>query len=83
MRLMYQKRTADIQLLILHLIIRCTLWSEKHGTVILFVKQQILYQPIADGSAPGDNRILIAGYRPAQEFVIERRLCAHQFGNSN
>jgi len=22
--------------------------------------------------APGGNRILIAGYRPAQEFVIER-----------
>jgi len=35
------------------------------------------------GSAPGDNRILIAGCRPVQEFVIERRLCAHRFGNSN
>jgi len=29
------------------------------------------------------NRILIAGYRPVQEFVIVRSSCAHQFGNSN
>jgi len=29
------------------------------------------------------NRILIAGYRPAQVFVIERSLCTHRFGNSN
>jgi len=35
------------------------------------------------GYAPGGNRILIAGYRPAQEFEIERRSCAHRFGNSN
>jgi len=35
------------------------------------------------GYAPGGNRILIAGYRPAQEFVIERSSCAHRFGNSN
>ena len=34
MRLMYQKRTADIQLLILHLIIRCALWSEKYGNFV-------------------------------------------------
>jgi len=27
--------------------------------------------------------ILIAGYRPAQEFVMEWSSCAHQFGNSN
>jgi len=32
---------------------------------------------------PGDNRILIAGYRPVQEFMIEPSLCAHQFSNSN
>jgi len=32
---------------------------------------------------PGGNRILIAGYRTAQEFLIERRSCAHWFGNSN
>jgi len=31
----------------------------------------------------GGNRILIAGYRPAQEFVIERSSCAHRFGNSS
>jgi len=35
------------------------------------------------GYAPGGNRILIAGYRPAQAFVIERRLCAHRFSKSN
>jgi len=34
MRLMYQKRTANIQLLILHLIIRCALWSEKYGNFV-------------------------------------------------
>jgi len=33
--------------------------------------------------APGGNHILIAGYTPAQEFVIERSSCAHRFGNSN
>ena len=27
--------------------------------------------------------ILIAGYRSAQEFVIEQSLCAHRFGHSN
>jgi len=32
---------------------------------------------------PGGNRIVIAGYRPAQEFLIERSSCAHRFGNSN
>jgi len=26
------------------------------------------------------NRILISGYRSAQEFMIERRLCTHQLG---
>jgi len=26
------------------------------------------------------NRGQIAGYRPAQEFVIERSLCTHWFG---
>jgi len=35
------------------------------------------------GYAPCGNSILIAGYRPAQEFVIERSSCAHRFGNSN
>jgi len=35
------------------------------------------------GYAPGGNRILIAGYRPVQEFVIERSSCAHWFGKSN
>jgi len=35
------------------------------------------------GYAPGGNRILIAGYRPEQEFVIERSSCANRFGNSN
>ena len=30
------------------------------------------------GYAPGGNRILIAGYRPVQEFVTERSSCAHQ-----
>ena len=35
------------------------------------------------GNAPGGNQIMIVCYRPAPEFVIERRLCAHQFGNSN
>jgi len=40
--------------------------------------------PVAlPGYAPCGNRILIAGYRPAQEFVIERSSCAHRFGNSN
>jgi len=29
------------------------------------------------GYAPGGNRILIAGYRPEQEFVIKQSLCAH------
>jgi len=33
--------------------------------------------------APGGNRILIAGYRPAQKFVIQRSSCAHRFGNSD
>jgi len=33
--------------------------------------------------APGGNHVLIAGCRPAQEFVIERSLCTHRFGNSN
>jgi len=33
--------------------------------------------------APCGKRILIAGYRPAQEFVIERSSWAHRFGNSN
>jgi len=27
--------------------------------------------------APGGNRILIAGYTPVQEFLIERSSCAH------
>jgi len=35
------------------------------------------------GCAPGGNRIVIAGYRPAQEFVIERSSCAQRCGNSN
>jgi len=35
------------------------------------------------GYVPGGNRILIAGYRPAQKFVIERTSCAHWFGNSH
>jgi len=35
------------------------------------------------GYASAGNRILITGYRPAQEFVIERILCAHRFGNWN
>jgi len=38
---------------------------------------------VPPGYAPGDNSILIAGYRPAQEFVTERSLCAHRLGNSN
>jgi len=33
------------------------------------------------GYAPGGNRVLIAGYSPAQEFVIERSLSTHRFGN--
>jgi len=32
---------------------------------------------------PGRNRILIVGYRTAQEFLIERSSCAHRFGNWN
>jgi len=40
--------------------------------------------PVAcPGYAPDGNRILIAGYRLAQAFVIERSLCAHRFWNSN
>jgi len=40
--------------------------------------------PVAPtGYTPGGNRILIAGYRPAQEFMIERSSCAHRLGNSN
>jgi len=40
--------------------------------------------PFPPGYSPGGNRILIANYRPARlEFVIERSLCAHPFGNSN
>jgi len=39
--------------------------------------------PVAPGYAPGGNRILIAGYRPAQEFVIERSLYPRRFGNAN
>jgi len=35
------------------------------------------------GYASGGNRILIAGFRPAQAFVIEQSLYAHRFGNSN
>jgi len=35
------------------------------------------------GYAPGGNSILIARYRPAQAFVIERSLCAHRLSNSN
>jgi len=31
---MYEKRTANIKILILHLITWCTLWSEKYGTRI-------------------------------------------------
>ena len=39
--------------------------------------------PVAlPGYAPCGNRILTAGYRPAQEFVIEQSSCAYQFGNS-
>ena len=30
------------------------------------------------GYVPGGNRILTAGYRPAQAFVIERSLCAYR-----
>jgi len=33
------------------------------------------------GYTPGTNRILNAGCRPAQEFVIEQSSCAHRFGN--
>jgi len=39
--------------------------------------------PPPRGYAPGGNRILIAGYRPVQEFMIERSSCAHRFWNSN
>jgi len=40
--------------------------------------------PFPPGYSPGCNRILIAGYRRARlEFVIERSVCAHPFGNSN
>jgi len=35
------------------------------------------------GYAPGCYHILIAGYGPAKEFVIERSLCAHRLGNWN
>jgi len=41
---------------------------------------------VPSGYAPRGNRILIPGYRLAQAFVafvIERSLCAHQFGDSN
>jgi len=38
---------------------------------------------VPSGYAPGGNRTLIAGCRPAQAFVIERSLCAHLFGNTN
>ena len=38
---------------------------------------------VPPGYAPGGNRILIAGYRPMQAFVIERSLSEHRFGNSN
>jgi len=31
---MYENRTVSIQLLILHLIIQCILWPEKHGIMI-------------------------------------------------
>jgi len=33
--------------------------------------------PLPPGYTPGGNRILIAGYKPAQEIVNERSLCAH------
>jgi len=39
--------------------------------------------PLATRLVATDNRILIAGYRPAQKFVIERSSCAHRFGNWN
>ena len=40
--------------------------------------------PVAlPGYAPCGNRFLIAGYIPAQEFVIERSSCAHRIDNSN
>jgi len=32
--------------------------------------------------APAGNRIVIAGCRPTQEFVIERSSCAYRFSNS-
>jgi len=31
---MYEKRTANIQFLVLHLTTRCTLWPEKYGNEI-------------------------------------------------
>jgi len=35
------------------------------------------------GYSHGGNLLLIAGNRPAQEFVIEQSLRARRFGNSN
>jgi len=39
--------------------------------------------PLPPGYTPGDNCVLIAGYRPVQESVIDRSLCARRFGYSN
>jgi len=48
------------------------------------LKFRVHNAPVAPlGYAPGGNLILIASYRPAQEFEIERTLCAQRFGNSN
>jgi len=38
---------------------------------------------MATSYAPGGNRIVTVGDRTAQEFLIERSSCAHQFSNSN
>jgi len=35
------------------------------------------------GYAPGGNLIVIAGYKPAQELVNEKRSSAHRYINSN
>jgi len=55
----------------------------KYFINLKFLEMGVALHRFPHSYAPGGNRILIAGYRPAREFVIERSSCAHRFGNSN
>jgi len=49
-RFMYEKRTASVQFLILCLIIRCTLWSQKYSNYsrTLFIQTTLFRQTMSD-----------------------------------